>query len=398
MRKNNSTTDNFFAVQKEKSKIKTLIVTEFFKAYFPIINSVFKKDVWYIDLFCGPGRYDDGNPSTPIVLLDVVERFKSDDIRQKLRIVFNDHDAKLVEKLRNNLSGHPVLSKLKYQPEILNLKAADIDLSLYTQGQNPIFSFVDPWGYKDVSAAQVWKLVKNIGSDCVLFFNSDRILQDINKPANKSDFEEIFGKNFDRARAIQTDTQLSQRQKAEQFLSLFSQNLYDTVWVENNKKVKLFILPFYIEADDKEKTSHYIVFISKSHKAIQEMRRVMIKLGNSTSAMLGYDSKDEMQISLLSRNDDLANSIIPVIKATFLNYPALFNKIHTIDGLSEWLDRYSMSTTYKVLPYNRQELKSVVEELYHSGYIEIAEPLSAKMRKPITYDRKFRVRQTIEGV
>lgn len=157
MRKNNSTTDNFFAVQKEKSKIKTLIVTEFFKAYFPIINSVFKKDVWYIDLFCGPGRYDDGNPSTPIVLLDVVERFKSDDIRQKLRIVFNDHDAKLVEKLRNNLSGHPVLSKLKYQPEILNLKAADIDLSRYTQGQNPIFSFVDPWGYKDVSAAQVWK-------------------------------------------------------------------------------------------------------------------------------------------------------------------------------------------------------------------------------------------------
>ena len=58
MGKGNSTTDNFFAVQKEKSRVKTLIVTEFFKAYFPIINATFRRDIWYIDLFCGPGCYD----------------------------------------------------------------------------------------------------------------------------------------------------------------------------------------------------------------------------------------------------------------------------------------------------------------------------------------------------
>lgn len=34
MGKGNSTTDNFFAVQKEKSRVKTLIVTEFFKSIF----------------------------------------------------------------------------------------------------------------------------------------------------------------------------------------------------------------------------------------------------------------------------------------------------------------------------------------------------------------------------
>ena len=64
MGKGNSTTDNFFAAQKEKSRVKTLIVTEFFKAYFPIINAQFKQDIWYIDLFCGPGYYDDGSACT----------------------------------------------------------------------------------------------------------------------------------------------------------------------------------------------------------------------------------------------------------------------------------------------------------------------------------------------
>lgn len=226
MRKSNSTTDDFFAVQKEKSRVKTLIVTEFFKAYFPIINSAFGKDIWYIDLFCGPGRYEDGNPSTPIVLLDIVDNFKSDDARNRLKIVFNDHDVKLVEKLKENISNHPVISKLKYSPEILNLSAAEVDLSLYTQERNPIFSFVDPWGYKDVSVSQVWKLVRNIGSDCVLFFNADRILQDINKPANETDFREIFGGNFERAQTLQGDRTLSQKAKAEKFLLLFSQNLY----------------------------------------------------------------------------------------------------------------------------------------------------------------------------
>lgn len=398
MRKSNSTTDDFFAVQKEKSRVKTLIVTEFFKAYFPIINSAFGKDIWYIDLFCGPGRYEDGNPSTPIVLLDIVDNFKSDDARNRLKIVFNDHDVKLVEKLKENISNHPVISKLKYSPEILNLSAAEVDLSLYTQERNPIFSFVDPWGYKDVSASQVWKLVRNIGSDCVLFFNADRILQDINKPANETDFREIFGGNFERAQTLQGDRTLSQKAKAEKFLLLFSQNLYQTVWRDYNTKVRLFILPFYVESDDKEKTSHYIVFISKAHKAIQEMRRVMIKLGNSTSTMLGYDSKDDLQISLLSRNDDLSNSIIPTIKSTFSKHPALYSETHTIDSLFEWLDRYSMSTTYRVLSYNRQELKSVVEELYLSGYIELAEPPAVKIRKPITYDRHFKIKRTIEGV
>ena len=36
---NKSTNNKFHKTQTDKSKVKTLIVTEFFKAYFPIINA-----------------------------------------------------------------------------------------------------------------------------------------------------------------------------------------------------------------------------------------------------------------------------------------------------------------------------------------------------------------------
>ena len=396
MGKGNSTTDNFFAVQKEESRVRTLIVTEFFKAYFPIINATFQRDIWYIDLFCGPGCYEDGSASTPIKLLDVIDSFKDDAVRARLKIVFNDHNKDYTEKLRQHIQMHPVLPRLKYQPQILNLKASEVDLSTYTRGNNPVFSFGDPWGYKDVSMSQVWSLVKNRGSDCVLFFNSDRILQDISKPANAQDFQQIFGDLFEDAKAIQTDSTMSQRKKAEAFLTLFSKNLYLTVQKEYGNKFKIFVLPFYVEADDKEKTSHYIVFISKAHKAIQEMRKVMIKHGNSISAELGYDSKDEMQISLLNRNDDSSESIVKTIKTIFSQYQQFYGTKYTVASLSELMDRYEMWTMYRVLPYSLQEVKSVIQKLHQRGCINVILPEGKRIRTFITNDREFYITQKIE--
>ena len=126
-----ATTDNFFGSQSEKSKVKTLIVTDFFKAYFPIINNSVGKDsseIIYIDLFCGPGKFEDGQNSTPLALLDIVNNFKNEDIRKKLRIVFNDENTGFVERLKKLVKEHEVLPKLTFQPTILNECAKNVDI------------------------------------------------------------------------------------------------------------------------------------------------------------------------------------------------------------------------------------------------------------------------------
>lgn len=179
---------------------------------------------------------------------------------------------------------------------------------------------------------------------------------------------------------------------------LFSKNLYLTVRKEYGNIFRIFVLPFYVEADDKEKTSHYIVFISKAHKAIQEMRKVMIKQGNSISAELGYDSKDDMQISLLSRDDDSADSIIQTIKTVFSQYPKFYTEKFTVATLSELMDRYEMSTVYKVLPYSLTEVKSAVQTLHQRACVKVVLPEGKRIGSLITNDREFYITRKIEDI
>jgi len=393
-----STTHNFFGQQKDKSRVKTLIVTDFFKSYFSIINNSVgqnAREIIYIDLFCGPGKFDKGEPSTPLALLDVVNSFKSDDIRNKLRIVFNDENSDYIEKLKSLVSEHDVRSKLKYDPIITNKRAGKVDIEVHLNKKVPIFSFIDPWGYKDVSAEQTWALVKNIGSDCVLFFNSNRFLMDIPKESQLCHFEPIFGSQLSEVEKVVDDRLMSQKQKTQKIVELFSKNLCNVMGKSGYSGYKLFILPFSFEADDKEKISHHIVFITKNHKAIIEMKKVMLKHSNTNNTQLGFDSKDLLQISLFNREDFLDEAIIDLIKRCFRNNRSYIDKNWTIASLLQQLDTFNMSLVYQVTPYSFEEVKGALKVLDKEGLIEIIVEPNKKIRENITNDRNYKIKKEL---
>lgn len=59
---------SFFYEQKEQSYIKTEIVTKYFSAWSKvIISSPYVNRIAYIDLFAGPGKFEDGALSTPLL-------------------------------------------------------------------------------------------------------------------------------------------------------------------------------------------------------------------------------------------------------------------------------------------------------------------------------------------
>lgn len=94
-----ATTDNFFDEQKEKSKVKTEIVINFLNIYLNIIsNSKWTKgkDIYYIDLFSGPGVYKDGVSSTPIEIMNMLENMKNRVAANKVHLVFNDENQEFV--------------------------------------------------------------------------------------------------------------------------------------------------------------------------------------------------------------------------------------------------------------------------------------------------------------
>lgn len=92
---------NFFEKQTLSSRVKASIVAEYFPSYAKIISSKHvPRRIGYYDLFAGPGKYDDGNPSTPILLAR--NCVKDSYLRERVWMVFNDKEYK--EALEQNFT------------------------------------------------------------------------------------------------------------------------------------------------------------------------------------------------------------------------------------------------------------------------------------------------------
>ena len=84
-----SDNSNFFNFQTISSKIKATIVSEYFPQYCKIIARKHMPERFgYFDMFAGPGIYEDGQLSTPIL---VAQKCVSDNIlKDKVWMIFND--------------------------------------------------------------------------------------------------------------------------------------------------------------------------------------------------------------------------------------------------------------------------------------------------------------------
>lgn len=242
-----STTEDFFLEQKEQSAIKTAIVANFYATYINIIKNSIGKEcdrLYYIDLFAGPGKYKDGKASTPLKVFDIIEK---QNLVDKISCVFNEKENDFFCRLKENLESHSVFKKIKFKPNIFNLDANNVPIDNILNKQCPIFSFIDPFGYKNVSVNQVWKLVQNAGSDCILFFNANRIYMDLNKPTSEEDMVALFGNNLRRVKD-RIESFKSNSSKMKFLLGNFAQNL-----IEKAGHYSLYILPFQFEFSDRSR-------------------------------------------------------------------------------------------------------------------------------------------------
>lgn len=117
---------NFFQEQREQSMIKSRIVSKYFAAWANVILSTQKRypqhaqRMAYVDLFAGPGRYDDQSKSTPILVLETV--LKNPELSQRMITLFNDKDPENVESLKNAIASMPGIDNLSFEPTFLMKK------------------------------------------------------------------------------------------------------------------------------------------------------------------------------------------------------------------------------------------------------------------------------------
>jgi three-Cys-motif partner protein len=93
--------EEFYVEQTEQSLIKSKIVGSYFSAWSRIMLNYWSDEISYIDLFCGPGRYQDGSTSTPLKLIE--QTISNSDLSRRMRFVFNDIDHKNTSNLKKEI-------------------------------------------------------------------------------------------------------------------------------------------------------------------------------------------------------------------------------------------------------------------------------------------------------
>ncbi|RNJ48523.1 three-Cys-motif partner protein TcmP [Methylocystis hirsuta] len=260
----------FFDERTDQSVVKARIVEKYFYAWANVVMPTAQRSggrIAYIDLYAGPGRYKDGAASTPLLVLQ--HAINDPKLASMLVALLNDSDSNKTSTLKAEIDSLPGIGNLKHKP-VLSCGEIDDDAEKYFNDAKlvPSFSFIDPFGYKGLSLKIIRGVIKDWGCDCVFFFNYNRINAGIGNQAVTGHMDALFGK--ERADALRMR------------LPRLSPELREALILEElAAEIKAlggtYVLPFTFRNSSGTRTSHKLVFVSKSFKGYAIMKDIMAK-------------------------------------------------------------------------------------------------------------------------
>jgi three-Cys-motif partner protein len=266
-------TASFFSKQTGASLLKADIVSKYFSAWANVIASQGRPRISYLDLFSGPGRYDDGNPSTPLLILERAINHFNPKVLKTIQLTFNDSDSNNIKKLDKEIKGYSGVKKLKIPPETYNL---EIDNEFVKDFENmttvPTLSFIDPWGYKGLSLPLVRALVKDWGCDSIFFFNYRRINPGIENEVLERPISDLFTREvlFELREKV-----LGKEAHEREVIILQAVKDVFKGWGMD------YVLPFPFKSKSGKRTTHYLIFITKNVLGYNIMKDIMGKSSSS---------------------------------------------------------------------------------------------------------------------
>ncbi len=267
--------DDFFDdSQRLASKIKTEIVVKYFKPWLDILARRAPK-VGYVDLFCGPGKFvnEAGQefPSTPLRILDLVAQHP--ELTSTLYLHFNDAEARHAASLRTAMEAHPAWPLICRRVTISSQRVSAETVRSWIQPY-PALYFLDPFGYGGFTFEDLDTIVRQHGNDLLFFLNYNRFNPELNhqNPLIRRQPETLLGTTSYEAlqHSLQAAATSSQRQAI----------ITDHIWsqLERGGAPQHYVVPFEFKFSDRDRTSHYIVFVSKNANARKIIREVMAGL------------------------------------------------------------------------------------------------------------------------
>jgi hypothetical protein len=225
----------------------------------------------------------------------------------------------------------------------------------------PSLVFLDPWGYKGLCLELVNALIKDWGCDCIFFLNYLRVNMAIENELFRPHVDAIFGKSrADDLRKILPRLPPLERE----------QKLLEGLMCALTETHGKYVLKFRFISPEKDRTSHYLFFVTKGFRGYVIMKEIMAKSSSSTVQdvpTFEYEpSGKAKQLSLAFLQtqpiDDLATSLPRDLAGQTLTMQEIYEK-------------HSVGTQYV-----KRNYRTVLMQLEKEGKIT-TEPSSEARRK-----------------
>jgi three-Cys-motif partner protein len=265
--------EEFFESPTEQSVVKSTIVSKYFWSWANIVipsAKRYNKPIQYIDLYAGPGRYEDDTQSTPLMIIK--KAIEDEKMRGLLKMIFNDGNPNFAASLRENIAKIEGIERLRYQPEIFNEEVDEKFIRMFSRTDlPPTLTFLDPFGYMGLSRGLVNAVLKDWGCDCIFFFNYNRINMGINNPFVENHMNALFGQ----ARADGLREKLRSMNPTERELTIV-EAIAQTLKEIGGR----YVLPFCFKNERGVRTSHHLIFVSKHPRGYMVMKDIMASVSS----------------------------------------------------------------------------------------------------------------------
>ena len=358
---------HFFTEQQDQSEAKARIVQKYLWAWANVMLSQNHVDkIAYIDLFAGPGRYEDGANSTPLLVLETA--IKEDKIRRSLVTIFNDRDVVMTSKLKQAIKAMEGIDTLQHEPQV-DTEEVGTEIVKMFEGMNliPTLFFVDPWGYKGLSLRLINSVLKDWGCDCVFFFNYNRINMGITNTAIRPHMAALFGDK----RLDEMNAEIPQYTPEDRELYVV-EKLCEALKESSAKD--LFVLPFRFRKRD-YRTSHHLIFASKHFRGYDIMKGIMAnESSNQVDDVPSFEySPAGPKFPILYLLSKPLEELKGMLREAFAGQTCSVKRVY---------EQHSVGTRFILKNY-----KAAMIEMEQAGEVSVSDPENKKRREGTLADR-----------
>ena len=312
--------DDFFNEQTSSSDVKAKIVSEYFPQYCRILLKKPQNSIRYLDLFAGPGKYEDQNHSTPLLL---AKQCAEDPLlASKAHLIFNDN--KYANQLKSNFEELFPEGTFTFSPKFGD-KSVGEDESIKNflkkepkkSNPNPTLLFFDPFGYKGIDTLILAKFLENWGNELFLFVNIKRINQGISVAKFDEMMKALFPTSIEKLRKERQYTTASPHDRVKLIMDNLANEFVNAVG-----STKLYHCSFRFQEEDSTATSHYIVHFTKNEKGYELVKNVNHAYDNIGATLekdgtYTFDAKNTNKPSGLSFENQNIKALSLMISETY---------------------------------------------------------------------------------